>query len=176
MSDNFKKGLNPKFKASMKASKDKCPFIKPGRIMKEGRMTDAKCCTAFIPGFEVTEDRSKCECCTVPDMGVREDRCRFFAPLSISEGSAPKWHCRALGDKNIEPEQCSPDRCSRFEPIERLKWEIGRPVAKSADSDSQAPAKLERKRLVPKSEEMKKRAAFKKKDDSDGRYGGYSYW
>ncbi len=177
MSDNMKKrSLTPRFKASMKASRQSCPFIKPGRIMKEGRMVDAKCCTAFMPAFEITDDRAVCEMCTVPDMGVREDRCRFFSPLSIAEGSAPRWHCRLLGDKNIEPEQCSPERCPHFEAIERLKWEIGRPVGKVERPEGEP--KPGRMRLVPKSEEMRRRHSAKKnasEDDSQGG-GGYCYW
>lgn len=168
-----KSALHRKFKASMKSSRTSCPFIKPARIMKEGRMIDAKCCTAYIPGFEVTEDREICEQCSVPEMGVREDRCRYFMPLSIEENAPTKWFCRCLGDKNIEAEQCSPERCSYFEPIERLKWEIGRPAGNAAKARENL--KSERKKLVPKSDAVKSKYIVKKKIDSFSD-GGYFYF
>ena len=79
------KSKEHKFKGSLKASKTTCPFVKPARIMKEGKITDVKLCTAYIPGFEVTNDRYICGQCNVIDMGVKETRCRFLLHMYNEE-------------------------------------------------------------------------------------------
>ncbi len=160
MSDKFKG------KPFRKAFKQSCNFMKPSKMMKNGRMIDAKCCTAYIPGFEVTEDRSVCEHCSVPDMGVKGDRCRFFVPLDLPANAPTRWYCRLLGNKYIEPEQCTPAQCQYYDPVDNLKWEIGRPVSvqdKQNVQNKEAGSSL--KKLIPKSPQIKKSVS---NNDSDG--------
>lgn len=176
MSDNTEdkdKGTS-KFKGSLKASKATCPFIRPARIMKEGKMTDVKLCTAYIPGFEVKDDRYICEQCNVPDMGVKETRCRSFLPMSIAEDLPTKWYCRLLGTKDIQEEQCNPEHCPHFEKIERLKWEIGKIGAKSSKNIEEIPEKpKEKRKLIPKGSMLKRQNPKNQKSSGYGSYGDY---
>ncbi|MBR0519151.1 hypothetical protein IJJ97_05110 [bacterium] len=189
MSDNTEdkdKGMS-KFKGSLKASKATCPFVRPARIMKEGKITDVKLCTAYIPGFEVKDDRYICEQCNVPDMGVKETRCRFFLPMSIEEDAPTKWYCRLLGTKDIQEEQCNAERCPHFEKIERLKWEIGKigvnKVSKQVEEVTEKPK--EKRKLIPKGSMLKRQnqknqkssgyGSYGDSDDSGDDYGGYFF-
>ena len=174
MEDKNLEGKEHKFKGSLKASKTTCPFVKPARIMKEGKITDVKLCTAYIPGFEVTNDRYICEQCNVPDMGVKETRCRFFLPMSIAEDLPTKWYCKLLGTKDIPVEHCTEQRCPHFEKIERLKWEIGKigvnKVSKPTEGTEEKPK--EKRKLIPKGS-MLKRQNPKAQGQKSGGYGSY---
>lgn len=172
MSDNTEEKDVSKFKGSLKASKATCPFVRPARIMKEGKMTDVKLCTAYIPGFEVKDDRYICEQCNVPDMGVKETRCRSFLPMSIEEDFPTKWYCRLLGTKDIQEEQCNAEHCPHFEKIERLKWEIGKIGAKSAKNIEETPEKpKEKRKLIPKGAMLKRQNPKTQKQSGYGSYG-----
>ncbi len=91
--------LKPRLQGMRKPSKGICHFLVPSRMAKEGRTVLTKRCTAYIPGFEVTDDRLICELCLVPDMLVREDRCRHFAPLEVTIESPTSWKCGKTGKK-----------------------------------------------------------------------------
>ncbi len=118
--------LKPKMKATIKPSKKACSFLLPSKMMKEGRTILTKRCTAYIPNFEVTEDRLVCEMCAVPDFLVRENRCRFFAPLDLLKCEMTRWRCARTGQKYLEPDQCSEKMCDDYERAEKMKWEVGR--------------------------------------------------
>jgi len=117
--------LKPKMKATIKPSKRACIFLKPSKMMKEGRTVMTKRCTAYIPNFEVKEDRQVCEMCSVPDFLVREDRCRFFVPMDLLKCDMTRWMCAKTGQKYLEPDQCTEKMCSDYERAEKMKWEVG---------------------------------------------------
>jgi len=117
--------LKPKMKATIKPSKKACNFLKPSKMMKEGRTIMTKRCTAYIPNFEVKEDRLVCEMCSVPDFLVRENRCRFFAPMDLLKCEMTRWRCAKTGQKYLEPDQCSDKMCNDYECAEKMKWEVG---------------------------------------------------
>lgn len=136
--------LKPKMKATIKPSKKACSFLKPSKMMKEGRTILTKRCTAYIPSFEVKEDRLVCEMCSVPDFMVRDDRCRFFAPLDLLKCEMTRWRCAKTGQKYLEPDQCSDRLCNEYERAEKMKWEVGRLDRGGDDkSDSQKQQKSE---------------------------------
>lgn len=135
---------------SRKPSKHSCKFLRPTRMMKEGRMVSTKCCTAYIPGFEVDPERSVCELCAVPEMSVDPGRCRHFVPMDLRENSATRWRCARLGTKGIDARQCSPGRCSAFEAAEEGKWEIGK-FAKPEEKDIGTGGTDRNRKLIPKS-------------------------
>jgi hypothetical protein len=118
--------LKPRMQGLRKPSKGICHFLMPTKMMKEGRTILTKRCIAYIPGFEVKEDRLICELCLVPDMMVREDRCRHFVPLQVTLEEATSWKCAKTGKKWIEAAQCTCELCPDYECSAQGKWEIGR--------------------------------------------------
>lgn len=118
--------LKPKLKGMRKPSRKICAFLKPAKIMKEGKTILTKRCTAYVPSFEVKEDREICELCTVPEMFVRDDRCLYIAPLDLEKTETTRWRCVKTGKKYLEPDQCSEKECTDYARAEQQKWEIAR--------------------------------------------------
>lgn len=118
--------LKPKIKGTRKPSRKTCAFLKPSKIMKEGKILITKRCTAYIPNFEVSEEREICEICTVPDMFVRDDRCSFIAPLDLEKTETTRWRCVKTGKKYLEPDQCNEKFCKDYEKAGKDRWEIAR--------------------------------------------------
>lgn len=163
-----KKQLNAKTQSQFKVFKKSCNFIRPARIMKDGRMVTTKICSAYIPSFEVGDMREPCEQCNVPDYSVIETRCRYFAPLELTD-TGTIWVCRLLGVKNLQSEQCTPERCNFYSKCENLKWEIGKPLtpeerAKASQNRVDNPPQKS-KRMFPKS--VKQIATLKKEKKED---------
>ncbi|MDQ7823809.1 MAG: hypothetical protein RDV48_13505 [Candidatus Eremiobacteraeota bacterium] len=172
--DSRPESLNPKMKATRKPSKKYCLFLLPSRMTKEGRTIITKRCTAYIPNFEVTEDREICEVCSVPDMLVREERCRYFAPLDLVKCQVTRWRCTKTGIKYIEADQCNENICPDYEKAEKDKWEIGK-LEKSSEEErsddgkgkkaletpSQAEPSSRMFKLIPKTTFQKKGAEKK---------------
>jgi hypothetical protein len=125
MEEKFPK-LKPKIRGARKPSKKMCAFLKPAKIMKEGKIIISKRCNAYIPGFEVSEEREICEICTVPEMFVREDRCKYIAPLDLEKMETTRWRCVKTGKKYLAPEQCNEQQCSDYEKGDKNRWEIAR--------------------------------------------------
>lgn len=127
--------LKPKMKGMIKPSKKICNFLKPSKMTKEGRTIITKRCTAYIPNFEVKDDREICENCSVPDMFVRDDRCKYFTPLDIKD-EVTRWRCVKTGKKFLEPDQCAANQCDDYEKTEKMRWEIGR-LEKTSETDDE---------------------------------------
>lgn len=165
MSNSFDKPFSSKMGSGRKAFKKNCRFLRPSKIVKNGRMIDAKSCMAYIPAFEVPEDRGVCEFCLVPDMDVNPDRCKFFSPLDVGIDMPTRWFCRLLGHKYIEPEQCNIEHCPNYIKKEGSKWEIGRPI-NSSDKENMQKQDAPLRKLIPKSSQLKKSGNSKKSEDS----------
>lgn len=129
--------LKPKIKGIRKPSRKTCAFLKPAKIMKEGKMLVTKRCTAYIPSFEVKEDREICELCSVPDMYVRDDRCRYIAPLDLEKTECTRWRCVKTGKKYLEPDQCTSLHCQDYEQTPKEHWEIAR-LSSTGEEESQS--------------------------------------
>jgi hypothetical protein len=177
-SERPKDMLMPKMMGMRKPSRKACSFLVPSRMTKEGRSIMTKRCTAYIPNFEVTEEREICEFCLVPDMFVRDDRCIYFAPQELSLEVPTTWRCGKSRKKNIDPGQCSEKYCADYQKGEKNRWDIGRlgrsdetsadkasglqaEGAKAPEKAGEAPRKEEqlaqRPRLIPKSLPSKKK-------------------
>ncbi|MCD6309111.1 MAG: hypothetical protein J7M18_00230, partial [Candidatus Eremiobacteraeota bacterium] len=91
-----------------------CQFLKPAKQTVDGKVIVKKRCVAFVPPFDVDEERKICKDCKVPKVIRPGKSCKYITPLDMVDGEA-RFMCSKTNKKYIQVERCTPEDCDNFE-------------------------------------------------------------